>query len=47
MRSYDHKQAVDPLFDKPAVCEGEQGWRIDDHIIVMLPRFLEECPKMR
>jgi hypothetical protein len=47
MRRYNHEQAINPFCDKPAVCEGEHGWRIDEHIIVMLPCFLQECSEAR
>jgi hypothetical protein len=47
MCSHDHKKAVHPRFDKPTIREGDQWWCIDDHIIVVLPGFLQEFPKAR
>jgi hypothetical protein len=47
MCSHDHKKAVQPRFDKATVREGDQRRRIDDHIIVVLPCFLQELPKAR
>jgi len=47
MGSHDHKKTVHPRLDKPAVREGDQRRCIDDHIIVVLPCFLQEFPKAR
>src|SRR5262249_37537921 len=47
MCGHDHKKAVYPRFDKPAVREGDQRRCIHDHIIVVLPCFLQEFPKAR
>jgi hypothetical protein len=47
VRRHDHKEAVDPRFDKPAVREGDQRRCIDNNIVVVLPRFLQEFSKAR
>jgi len=47
VRRHDHKEAVDPRFDKPAVREGDQRWCIDNNIVVVLPCFLQEFSKAR
>jgi hypothetical protein len=47
MCSHDHKKTVHPRFDKPTVREGDERRCIDDHIIVVLPCFLQEFPKTR
>ena len=47
MRRHDQKQAVDPPGDQRPIGDVPERWSVDDDVVVLVARLLDECFESR